>query len=214
MGKKINFLKPFWWDNFLKDIFSPTCSLCSFLSFNNGLCLECEKAFSAFLKIKEENDILTLFIYEKEIRDILLKWKASRHYYLSEPLAYFIGTYIPEGVDFIILAPSSFKRRKREGVDPLEIIGRFLAKKGHLVLSPFYRRGLSQKVLSRKQRKENISHSLFLKRDFNLSFLKDRKVLILDDLVTTGSTLEALEVFLTRFHPKSISKMAFCRSFH
>lgn len=212
MGKKITFLKPFWWDNILKDIFSPSCSFCSLLRERGGLCYFCEEKIISQIKLKEEAGILTLFIYEKEIRNLILKWKASRHYYISEPLAYLVDLYIPSKIDFIILAPPSAKRRRREGVDPVEIVGRFLAKKGHRLLSPFYRKGLSQKILSRVERKENLSHSLFLKEGIDLSFLEEKNILILDDLVTTGSTLESLERFLSFYRPKSIFKMAFCRA--
>lgn len=212
MGKKVKFLKPLWWDNLLKDIFSPSCSLCSFSSQYNGLCSFCEEKLSLELRVKEEDGVLSLFVYEKEIRNLILKWKAYRHYYISQPLAYFISLYIPSEVNFIILAPPSVKRRKKEGVDPLEIIGRFLSKKGFFVLSPFYRKGLSQKVLTKEKRKENISHSLFLKKGIDLSFLENKNILILDDLITTGSTINALENFLRSYQPNFILKMTLCRS--
>ncbi|MBI5161640.1 MAG: ComF family protein [Micrococcales bacterium] len=79
--------------------------------------------------------------------------------------------------------PSSRSGRRRRGFDPV----RLLAARGGLPLAPALRRtraGSAQKALGIRDRERNARGSLVAPRS-----LTGRRVLILDDVVTTGATL-------------------------
>ena len=209
----LKFLKPFWLEDFSQALFSPVCVVCvRYPLFQGGSCLSCRQIAQDKMCVQKEGEIFSLFLYKDWFKDLLLRYKVQRHYSLYRVFSFWLQENLPENIDVIILAPCSQRRMRKEGVDPLILIGRSLARQGVRVLSPFYKTGLSQKVLTKGKREENIHRSLHLRKGVDLSLLKGQRILILDDIVTTGSTLREIKSRLEEAGVTSILQMVLAKS--
>lgn len=117
-----------------------------------------------------------------EIGTILGELAAS---YLNQKIVDF-----PEfKIDFIVSVPTTAKRLKWRGYNQAQIIAERLAQELNLP----YKNVLSRQRQSRPQvgltasdRRKNIRNNFIV---FNKVYLTDKRVLIVDDVVTTGSTM-------------------------
>jgi ComF family protein len=97
-----------------------------------------------------------------------------------------------ESVELIIPIPLHWKKQKKRGFNQSEIFGRGLAKAMNVQLdtTSLYRKvdTGTQTKKSRVQRWENVREVFALK---NEAHLEGKHILLVDDVITTGSTLEA-----------------------
>ena len=95
--------------------------------------------------------------------------------------------------DIIIPVPISIKRKKKRGYNQSELIAKQLAKQmRNLKYIPkvLYKikDTIPQSILDKEKRIENIRGAYYIK---NGEILKNRKILLIDDIYTTGSTIDA-----------------------
>ena len=98
--------------------------------------------------------------------------------------------------DVIVPVPSHKKKVKQRGYNPALALADELSKiSGKPVADVLYktRKTQNQKFLDYAQRQENLENSIIL---LNKSIIKDKKVLIIDDIITTGATIEACSKLL------------------
>lgn len=97
-----------------------------------------------------------------------------------------------DGVDALVPVPLSRKRRRQRGYNQSETLARGISDvTGLPVVDKALRRRhfrQSQTQLSRQERRENVSGMFELKDD---SALRNKHVLLIDDVCTTGATLTA-----------------------
>lgn len=155
------------------------------------VCLECLKERPAFDQAR------ACFIYEDPIRELIHNIKYNNHIWLVPDLArlmaraasiYFDATKI-EGIAFVPLYPTKYRER---GFNQSELLARQLASTMHIpLLNNCLRRTemtVSQTRLTRSMRKRNVAH-VFIS-DWK-SWLDGKRVLLVDDVMTTGATLNA-----------------------
>lgn len=109
------------------------------------------------------------------------------------------GRLAPElaAVDAIIPVPIDPKRLEERGYNQAELLARALSKELHV---PYltnvclrYEGGHAQKELTRRERMRNASSAFYLTADEKKrSALAGKKLLLVDDIMTTGATLLAL----------------------
>jgi len=97
-----------------------------------------------------------------------------------------------DGIDVLLPVPLSRKRLRQRGYNQSDQLAQGISDITHLpVVTKALRRKhflKSQTQLSRKERQENVSEMFELRDD---SLLKDKHVLLIDDICTTGATLLA-----------------------
>lgn len=93
-------------------------------------------------------------------------------------------------IDVIIPIPLHKKRRRRRGYNQAEIIARNLGKLAQIPVESQalarIRNTTAQKELSDKERKANLQHAFQVTKYWK----KVRRVLLIDDIYTTGSTID------------------------
>lgn len=180
------------------------CSICGKLS-KKALCKKCEiklnKEFTyqeeSYLKHEEKKFIKHhyFFRYENLIRNqiIALKFKEKPYVYKT------IGKFLENKqksfenlrkYDIILVAPISNKRKKERGYNQSELIAKEISKIIGVKIEKniLYKTKniLPQSTLNKEQRIENVKNVYKAK---NIEKIKNKKILIFDDIYTTGSTV-------------------------
>ena len=91
----------------------------------------------------------------------------------------------------VVPVPCSRKRLKNNGWDHMSAVSDFFLKNSIDVLKILKRKpGIEQKKLSSAERLENSGKKFYLRKSFNTEVLSSyRGILIIDDIFTTGSTV-------------------------
>lgn len=155
----------------------------------------------AVFKIEDYKDknfekLFYCFKYEGNIRKLILNYKFNEKSYLYKTFVNFLlknekWFEIFKTCDTIIPIPISKKRKKERGYNQSLLIAKELSKKLQLSLNNncLYKikDTIEQSKLNKEERKKNIQGVYKLE---NQEKLKDKKILLIDDIYTTGNTIE------------------------
>ena len=207
-------------------IYPPICGICG--KFNdNFLCPKCQKileneavfGIDKYEKIKIEknlqerkyfNEHLYIFEYEGIIRRIILKYKFQDKAYLYKTFVNFLlknknfFEFIKK-YDTIIPVPISRKRRALRGYNQSELIVKEIANFTNLKEESDclfkIKNVIEQSKLNKEERQKNIQGVYELR---NKEKLYKNKILLVDDIYTTGSTVNECSKVLRGAKPKQI----------
>ena len=207
-------------ENALNLIFPPTCGFCGEIT-DSYLCEYCLN----YLQTKQVNKINTyeekfftthlwLFEYKDEVREKIIEYKFNNKSYLYRTFAQiilsdrFVCDYIQE-FDILIPVPIHKKRYKTRGYNQSELIAKQIAKK---LKNIELRAGIIEKVknikpqstLTKDQRIENVNEAYRLVKFTTNDNIKNKKILLLDDVYTTGSTVNECSKILKKTDCKNI----------
>jgi len=150
-------------------------------------------------------------LYRGEIKDVLLLFKYRKYKILGKPLAEFIYRSLGQdeslwwGVGFIIPVPLHPKRESERGFNQAEVMARELAEmKGVELASDWLVKKIHtppQTTLSGTDRCNNITGVFELA---DKTAVKDKIVLILDDVYTTGATIKECSTILMKGGAKEV----------
>ena len=207
-------------------IYPPMCGICG--KFNDDfLCPKCQKileneavfGIDKYEKIKIEknlqerkyfNEHLYIFEYEGIIRRIILKYKFQDKAYLYKTFVNFLlknknfFEFIKK-YDTIIPVPISRKRRAVRGYNQSELIVKEIANFTNLKEESDclfkIKNVIEQSKLNKEERQKNIQGVYELR---NKEKLYKNKILLVDDIYTTGSTVNECSKVLRGAKPKQI----------
>lgn len=157
----------------------------------------------------------SLWEFNEVFRTILYQYKSARLRYLSyffakELVRYlqdrFFDSYAPESLCVVPL-PANRKNIYKRGFDQSLVIAQRLVRYTAVSLVNCIKRKVAkeQKKLSRSERKKNTAGSLFLSSPSKAAGLANFKViLLLDDIYTTGSTMQKAYELLSASLQKSV----------
>lgn len=199
------------WKNFLKLIFPPVCGICGKLN-ENYLCGRCNLKLQKEVRVKIDNYItetgfrrkhfdecIYFFQYQGLIREQIINFKFNEEAYKYKAISNFIIKniifknqkifQILNDYDVIIPVPISKQRMKERGYNQVGLIANQIAKAMGKKLSTksLYKcKDISpQSTLNKEEREQNIKGVYMLK---NKNDIYNKKVLLIDDVYTTGST--------------------------
>lgn len=206
--------------NFLNLIYPQICGICGKLN-PKSLCPKCEinlkkQSENQIIKNGEEiedkyfNELMYIFKYEGQIRKLILDYKFNEKSYLYKMFVNFLlkNKKIFENIknyDTIIPVPISKKRQKTRGYNQSLLIAKEIAKQTNLELVNNCliktKNIIEQSKLNKEDRIQNIQGVYELK---NKQLIENKKILLIDDIYTTGSTVNECSKILRQGNPNKI----------
>jgi ComF family protein len=177
----------------------PVCKVCGKQLYvqTQELCEDCRKQKHSFKQGK------ALLEYEGDTRQSLWRFKYKGRAEYGECFGRLIAEYYRKwlaglGIEAVIPIPLHPSRRRRRGYNQAELLARPIAHELHVPLRTDLlvraKRTRPQKELDDKNRKNNLKNAFkYTQKELQLD-----KVLLVDDIYTTGSTLD--EASLTLQH--------------
>lgn len=171
------------------------CQLCdSVPTLHSRLCQDCWHQLPWLKNTvqRHELDILAACHYAYPLDRMLQQFKYEQKLHFRYPLAAILGELRLPRVQAIVPMPISSARLIERGYNQSLVLAKRLAQQHHIpIWQPMMRAEQhSQKGLTRLERLENIEQQFQPVADLKQRF---KRVLILDDVVTTGSSLKALQ---------------------
>lgn len=181
------------------------CYRCHKLSPRQAVCKDCRKSVSL-------RHVWVSTDYDEIPKRLIHKFKFERAAAASQSIAVKIDHTLPDLPPYTIIChiPTARQRIRRRGYDQAEEIAKALAKiRGYRHKALLYRTGKSRQVGSgRKDRLKQLEGAFKLKT-FDL---KGANVLLIDDITTTGATLEAAAKVLKKSETKTIDAAVFAQA--
>lgn len=153
------------------------------------VCLECKADMPSYTEAR------SAFRYEGDIVRLVKKFKTGSKY-LADVFAEYMAPLVPAAfpdADFFAFVPMTERAEKRRGYNQSRLLAQALsarsgvaAEEGVLVKT---RETSSQKELSRKERAVNLKGSF---RVHERSLCRGKSVVLVDDVLTTGATANAV----------------------
>ena len=189
-----------------------TCEICGSKVFGMGhLCERCvHKAFTNFTLAR------AVFSYEGKIINIVHNLKFNNKQYLSRALSnllfdYYIHSDDFKDIDVIIPVPLHKKRLKQRGYNQTELLLESF-KPTNLVrfdIACKINETESQRMISANERFENMKNCFKIVKP---DVIKNKTILIVDDVFTTGATCDSLSKTLLKSGAKQVKCLTLCNT--
>lgn len=172
--------------------FDNNCSYChEELDRDRYICYTCLKKLKENSSLKNKDNFFYVYIYDKAIRQIISDYKLRNRKTMVNDLAYLIEKPLKEliekeNIDVVIPVPVSKNRELERGFNQIDYLLSTLQityKKIERVKDTKHMYSLD----SYKKREKNIKNAF--KIELNL---KNKKILIVDDIVTSGATINEI----------------------
>ncbi len=177
-------------NNKLPFITGKTCEKCG-EPLNNmaNFCDRCQNAHHTF------NKCCSVFVYQDEIKNKIQNFKFWNNKYFGKPFAEYMANCYRKNsfsCDLVIPVPIHQKRLKERGYNQSEILAKYISQILNLPLNTASLQKIKQTKdqvdLDFKERKSNLEGAF---KVFEKQQIKGKTILLVDDVFTTGSTLDA-----------------------
>lgn len=189
--KKLNFL--------ISLIFPNKCMLCGRLlpEQEMHLCRHCAAHTPEALKLKQKIPFLsggfTLWYYEGSVRKSILRYKFGRKRCYARAYGAILAAKLSDvqkKYDLIVWVPVSRLRKLSRGFDQVELLAHIFCKELGITPIPCLKKirhtPPQSGIASAAQRRANV---LGAYKVINPDLLKGKRILLLDDIITTGATI-------------------------
>lgn len=203
----------------LKEIFYPRrCRVCSSKIEEGIFCSRCRSSFVLRKEVREKEylqKVILLYRYKGQLQEAIQQIKFQNDKGLLPFLAEEAEIMLPVNMDFffreydlICSIPTSAERLQRRGFDvPAEIFAFLHSEKWQADLLCRNRKTLPLFDLEPLLRKEELQGCFSVQKN-----VQDKKILLCDDIFTTGSTMQEAARTLLEAGACSVSALAFSAS--
>ncbi|MGO4882812.1 MAG: ComF family protein [Bryobacteraceae bacterium] len=149
--------------------------------------------------------------YEGTLRKLIHLFKYSGMRRLAQPLGALLADALPRGrqFDLVTAVPLHWRKQWQRGYNQAELLTKAIARARRIPAGKVLRRGSSTRAqagLSNAQRRENVASAFRARRR-----VAGLRILLVDDVMTTGATAAACARALKRAGAKSVSLAALAR---
>lgn len=188
-------------NNILDLLYPNVCGICGEIC-KDSLCKKCENAIKKYkIDLISKNpkmyfdESMHIFKYDEITRQKIIEYKFQEKSYLYKMFAKIIlknekvcGFF--EKYDIMIPVPIHKKRRLKRGYNQTELIAKEICKNVDLELKTNVlikqKNIVAQSELNKNERIQNIKNAFGIK---NVNEIRNKNVLLFDDIYTTGSTV-------------------------
>ena len=210
-------------EQLLNLIYPKICGICE-KGKNTYLCKKCEnklKEIAIFGKDeyldKYFENHYYIFKYDSIIRNLIIDYKFNEKPYLYRSILEFLNKYQKKYVQFeiydiIIPVPISKKRNKERGYNQSLLIAREIAKnekvklRNNVILK--VKNNNTQSKLNKEERAENVKN---VYKITNNKEIIDKNILLIDDIFTTGATLNECSKMLKQASAKKVDVLTIAK---
>lgn len=184
----------------LKFLYTNKCIICNSDS-ENYICKNCKKEVNFLslypIKIYKKTPVYCASVYKTVVKKLIKSLKFYRKKYAYIPLTEILFEYYSKlklEKDFVVVYPPTFfSKNARRGYCHMELIAKEFSRLTNFKLE----KNLIKKIkytkpqYASKNRKKNIENSFIVNKKLTKKY-KNSSILILDDITTTGATIETL----------------------
>ncbi|ABR46948.1 phosphoribosyltransferase [Alkaliphilus metalliredigens QYMF] len=174
-----------------------------------GLCQACESKPPSFERA------IAVFQYQGHIKRLIFRFKYEHEPYLSRIMGQMLAdSYEKEALEvgLIIPVPLHYKRQKQRGFNQAELLAKYMSQQVKQPYDPDVLIRSQETIimhhLTRQQREENVKQAFMVK---NPGLIVNQKLLLIDDIVTTGATLKACSRVLLEAGAQSVTALTLAR---
>ncbi|MGG3925213.1 ComF family protein [Metabacillus fastidiosus] len=195
-------------NSYLKKIEGEICPKCS--RKNEGICYDCKRWEDdpEWKYILDRN--VSIYEYNPFMKELLARYKfrgdAEIANVFKEELCLTYKREFQKEVDFIVPIPLSEERFYERGFNQSVLLAQFLKAP---IITPLIR--INHEKQSKKSRRERINHSNYFTINDTIC-IKEKNLLLIDDIYTTGSTLRHAAKVLKGKNAQNISSLTLIRS--
>ncbi len=191
---------------------------------NKQICLICGSPIKSLAEICEHcynkrpyyNFARAVFEFDSEISKLVQAFKYNNSKYLFKPLSFYMANIYKNNdfnCDFIVPVPLSKEKYTERGYNQSLLLAKQLSYrinipiKENLVVK--IRQTLSQTMLKSSERKINLENAYEVT---NRKEIKNKTILIVDDVMTTGSTINTISKLLINYGAKEIQVLTLAKT--
>ena len=214
MGKTLKRIVEKLWESLIEVIY-PRENYCIICNEEDrcGICNTCKKSIKPIGKAYQD-EIISYGYYGGVLKELILKFKYKDNFTAGDILAEILEEYIIKKINYkeyiITYIPLSKKSKKVRGFNQCEYIAKKIAR--DLSIESFEvlikaKETKEQKKLKKDERFENIKDAFQIKK-----IIKNKKIILIDDVTTTGATLNEAHKLLKKINLKDIKLLTLAKS--
>lgn len=180
------------------------------ISARETICLPCRTHKRNF----DENH--PVFLYKDEMESALKRYKFTGKMYYYKPFSKFIFDEVQDilgNIDYIVYPPVNRKTFYKRGYNQCELIARELSALSGV---PYLKNVIKklrqynkQSLVKGKDRYKNVRGAFAIRSKYH-DILKDKRILLIDDVLTTGATLDECSRMLKKHGAFSVICTTLC----
>lgn len=212
----MNYIKE-WWRALVSVFFVQSCAVCNAETESGVFCPACRRSelfLEAMPGLLNLDGAVMGYKYSGTLKEMLhkLKFEGERKFLqpLAEEAVFLAQAYSESGFDMVVSVPTDAARRKQRGFDiPESIFAQVLAVKGAWQPQVLARIKATapQYGLAPDKRRSNVRGCFKAQGD-----VRGAKILLVDDILTTGATLDEAAKTLKQAGAKSVYALTLCGS--
>ncbi len=200
--------------NAILDIIYPPeekCIVCGIDGFI-GLCPQCKNSIKR--ATKKENS-LSYGFYGGVIKNLILKFKYENNFTAGNLLSNFLIEMVKEqdiNADIICYVPMTKASEKKRGYNQCRLMARNLSNDINVPISNCLKKikdTREQKTLTKEERMINVKGAF---KVINSKDIKNKNIILIDDVMTTGATTEECRNILKKSGAKKIIVLTIAKS--
>jgi len=208
--------------DFLKSLydffFPPLCFGCLKKTDGERICFSCyQKIFSQPIIFKKNIRIYALGPYTIPFVNLINEFKYQNRIFIAQTLALalskiIINDYYLKDCDFLVPVPLHPARLRERGYNQSEILALEISQITNIPVLKCLKRikyTKSQTVLDDKKRRINVKNVFAFDKNYSL---ENKKIILIDDVVTTGSTLNNCAEVLYKNKAKEVFGLVVVKS--